>query len=281
MGSLERELRFPFEVVVVDNASDDDVARVAADFSFVRFFPQQTNLGFGEGNNVGVSHARTHTTVLINPDTYLIDGSISALIEIAASRRELFGPLVLNVDETIQPSCSATPGSLLTSLGFLVPAGALPSRLRLRVHPARSRQTTRVGWLTGVCVVAQTQVLRDLGPFDPEIHMYSEDLELGLRAASGGVPSVFAPEVARIVHVGDASSSKRYSDAGRSLSISIRFAAIARQRSVTRAWIDYLCFVGGLFARVVAKALSRRTSSTDREWLRSALQTRNLNSDYD
>jgi GT2 family glycosyltransferase len=71
-----------------------------------------------------------------------------------------------------------------------------------------------VTWLSGACVAAPRARLLELGPFDETLHLYSEDLELGLRAARSGVASWFLPDVARIVHVGDVSSARRYADSG-------------------------------------------------------------------
>ena len=57
------------EVVVVDNASEDDtVARVRAGFPGVRLLPEQENLGFAGGVNRGVAAAHSEVIALLNPD---------------------------------------------------------------------------------------------------------------------------------------------------------------------------------------------------------------------
>ena len=53
----------------------------------------------------------------------------------------------------------------------------------------------------GACLVARTETLRRLGPFDERIFLYGEDIDLGLRAADAGVETVFRPD-ARVVHHG-------------------------------------------------------------------------------
>lgn len=269
LSSIEEHMSDDVEVVVVDNNSDDGIEAVVKKFDRVTFVPSEENLGFGRGNNLGVRTAAAPVSVLINPDTYLIDSSLASLCEIAAHERALFGPRVLNVDGTPQPSASAAPGSIASSLGLLLPAKVLPKRLKESLAPWRSDVTRDVGWLTGACIVGQTDLLIELGPFDPSIHMYSEDLELGMRAASLGVPSVFAPESGRMVHIGDASSDKRYSDAGKLLSVENRYFAIAVNRSRAAAIIDATLLAIGHAVKFCARKVLRQDAQNDLEWLRA------------
>ena len=41
-----------------------------------------------------------------------------------------------------------------------------------------------------------TATLRELGPFDPAVHLFAEDLELCLRARAAGIPTVLHPAAA-------------------------------------------------------------------------------------
>ena len=72
-------------------------------------------------------------------------------------------------------------------------------------EPYRLERALEVTWLTGACIAGPTAVLRRLGPFDPALHMFGEDVDLGLRAGAAGVRSRFDPTVCRIVHHGQGS----------------------------------------------------------------------------
>lgn len=269
LSSIEEHMPDDVEVVVVDNNSDDGIEDVVKEFDRVKFVPSKENLGFGRGNNLGLREASAPVSVLINPDTYLIDSSLTALCEIALRERAIFGPRVLNVDGSPQPSASAAPGSIASSLGLLLPAKLMPKKFKESLAPWRSDQTRVVGWLTGACLVGQTDLLMELGPFDPSIHMYSEDLELGVRASSLGVRSVFAPESGRLVHIGDASSDKRYSDAGKQLSVENRFFAISANRSLAVAVADAALLALGHGIKFCARKALRHDAQNDLEWLRA------------
>ena len=77
----------------------------------------------------------------------------------------------------------------------------LPRALRERVEPYRAERPRTVGWAIGACLAADTGALRRLGPFDPAVHLFAEDMDLCLRARAAGLPTVLHPEL-RMRHAG-------------------------------------------------------------------------------
>jgi GT2 family glycosyltransferase len=60
------------EIIVVDNASDDDSAEmVRTKFPHVRLIANQTNVGFARANNIALREAKGKYLLLLNPDTIL------------------------------------------------------------------------------------------------------------------------------------------------------------------------------------------------------------------
>jgi GT2 family glycosyltransferase len=77
-GDLRRSLGAIFatgypalEVIVVDNASTDDAADVAASFAGVKLIRSEENLGFAGGNNLGLASASGDYVALINNDAVI------------------------------------------------------------------------------------------------------------------------------------------------------------------------------------------------------------------
>ena len=216
MATMNRHLGSAPELVVVDNRSGDDPERAARGYrGQVRFMPLERNVGFGAACNVGVESASGSCVVMLNPDAELVDASLDELAAFALGRQALAGPRLLNQDGSVQPSASGTPVGLWPWVGAIIPGRLQPPPLRRRAEPWRARRTVRVAWLTGACVAAPRDALLALGPFDPSIHMYSEDMDLGLRAARAGIPSYFCPDVCRVIHRGGASSLDRVPGGGR------------------------------------------------------------------
>ena len=218
IASMNRWLDGSQELVVIDNASSDDPAMALRGWHGPQVFVAlDENLGFGAANNMGVRRASSEAVVLLNPDCELIDDSLDALTQAALDLQALVGPRMLNSDGTWQPSARGSPVGFWPWFQVFVPGRISPRWIRRQIEPWRLQRRVRVAWLTGACVAASRSLLENLGPFDESIHLYSEDMELGLRAGKRGVASFFCPDTARVVHHADGSSSRRFSDAGLSL----------------------------------------------------------------
>ena len=70
-----------YEIIVVDNASQDGSAELAASrFPDVRLVKSRRNVGFAAGNNLGFAAARGELLALINNDAFAEPGWIEALV---------------------------------------------------------------------------------------------------------------------------------------------------------------------------------------------------------
>lgn len=73
-----------YPVVVVDNASTDQtIDHIQSKYPKVTLLPQKKNLGFGPGNNIGISYALkkgAEHVFLLNQDAYLIDEALEQLV---------------------------------------------------------------------------------------------------------------------------------------------------------------------------------------------------------
>ena len=201
LDSLDRHLAVPPQLVVVDSGSSDGGAALArARAAEVIELPD--NPGFGAASNAGVAAARHDVTVLLNPDCELVDGSLAALAALArAHPHALHAPRLLNADGSVQRSAHPLPGTPGALIPALVHPPLLPRELRERAEPHRAGTARSVGWAIAACLAAYTPTLRRLGPFDPAVHLFAEDMELCLRARAAGIPTVLHPEL-RLRHTG-------------------------------------------------------------------------------
>ena len=189
------------QLVVVDTGSRDDGPALArAHGAEVVQLPD--NPGFGAANNAGVARARHDVTVLLNPDTELLDDSLQ---DLAAQARihphALHVPRLLEPDGSVQRSAHPLPGTVGALWPALVHPPLLPRALRDRAEPYRSDTARTVGWAIAACLAASTATLRALGPFDPAVHLFAEDMELCLRARARGIRCVLHPGL-RVRHTG-------------------------------------------------------------------------------
>jgi GT2 family glycosyltransferase len=128
------------------------------------------------------------------------------------------GPMLVNPDGTLQPSCVAHPGvfrSLLKAAGL---HWVLPDAARARIAPEfwshdRSADT---GWLMGAAIAVRADVFRELDGFWST--MYAEDQDFAFRAQARGLRVRFERS-AKVMHVGNHSLSQRWSDTERAVQV--------------------------------------------------------------
>jgi N-acetylglucosaminyl-diphospho-decaprenol L-rhamnosyltransferase len=277
IASMRRHIDHDAELVVVENASGDDVAREVRSWpGEAQFIKLDENIGYGGGANRGVEAAAGEAIVLLNPDTELIDRSLLELARFALERRALVGPRILNSDHSPQPSASGPPTGPWPWLGAVVPGRVQPQPLRARTEPWRFEGTVRVSWLSGACISAPAQALRDLGPFDPAIHLYGEDMDLGLRAERAGVPSYFCPHLARVVHHHRGSISQLLPDGPWELIARNRRAVIRRAFGTWPERASQAALLLNLGLRTMSKPLLGQDAASDHTALRAALGARDI-----
>jgi len=201
LRSLATHLPETPQLVVVDTGSRDGGARLARRHG-AELVELPDNPGFGAASNAGVARARHDVTVLLNPDTELVDDSLHELARLARIHgHALHAPRLLARDGSVQRSAHPLPGTVGALLPALVHPPLLPRALRERVEPHRAERGRTVGWAIAACLAAGTDTLRSLGPFDPAVHLFAEDMELGLRARAAGIRTVLHPQL-RLRHTG-------------------------------------------------------------------------------
>ena len=264
-------------VVVVDSGSGDGSAAAARESSMAdRVLELGENAGFGRASNAGVALVEAPVCVLVNPDVELIDDSLASLaaaLEPAARAERILAPVALSPDGSRQDTAQLDPGSPLWLLRALVPPAVLPVSLRRRVDPWLSEQARPVGWAVGCCLVARTETLRRLGPFDERIFLFGEDLELGVRAATAGVETWFCPR-ARVLHLDAHSTGPAYGGEPHDLLARMRRAVIGELRGPRAARRDTAIWLLTYADRIALKTLARRPTARERSQLGAVWRAR-------
>ncbi len=177
-------------VIVVDNASPDDSADVAAAARpSARVIRAGKNLGFGPGANLGFAEVTTEFGLLLNADATLEPDTIAGLI--AAARRYPEAGL-------LAPEVTAEEGHM--QFGHDLPFRRLRGAV---VEPVGDACCWYVG---GSAMFLRMSVLRELGGFDPDIFLYFEDDDICIRMRATGHALVHVAGV-RVRHLGGASSA--------------------------------------------------------------------------
>jgi GT2 family glycosyltransferase len=193
------------EVVVIDNASPDEGARIVeCEFPQVKLVRSGKNLGFPGGNNLGYRHSTGRYFMLLNSDTVIPKGSLTALVRFADAHPEagLIGPRVLNPDGSLQMSCRRFPtiGAGLfrnTPLGRLFPKNRYTREYLM--SDFSHDEVREVDWLSGCALLARREMIEQIGLLDESFFMYCEDVDWAYRAHQAGWKVLYFPG-ATIVH---------------------------------------------------------------------------------
>jgi len=205
-----------WEAVVVDNASEDGSADIAAEFApHARIVRNTANVGFGRGVNQGVAASSAPLVLIINPDCRVARGAVAAMrAELEAHpRRAIVGPQVLDPDGSVQGSARGDPDMLTGLFGRTSPLRRLlPSSsaaTRNVVTTASGRESTVVDWVSGACMLVRRSAFDEVDGFDPRYFLYWEDADLCRRLRARGHEVRYLPAATAVHRVGHSSRTAR------------------------------------------------------------------------
>jgi glycosyltransferase involved in cell wall biosynthesis/GT2 family glycosyltransferase len=258
-------------VVVVDCASRDASLEVARQRAGVTAIGLDENVGFGRACNLGLEHVASPAVALVNPDVELLDDSLLMLAGEALRPdrpARLLAPRVLNGDGSLQDTVHPVPGGGADLVAAVVSPAAMPGRAGVALAPWRSATPRRVGWAVGCAIVARTDTLHALGPFDESLFLYGEDLELGLHARERGVQTWLWPS-ARVVHHRAHSSSVAFGGEPFERLAAARHDVVRRRLGRRRAAIDDALQMLTFASRIAVKTVLGRPAGRERAQLRA------------
>ena len=175
----------PFaRVIVVDNASTDGAAALAADRGCV-VIPQSTNTGFARAVNTGWREARESEWIAILNSDVTLDPHWAERLRNAAAGFSFATGTIFNA--TDRQSIDGTY-DLLCRSGCAWRAGHGDRSAAVPEEPPSS-----IALAPGTACLFRRDVLEKLNGFDETFESYLEDVDLGLRCVREGYTGVFVP----------------------------------------------------------------------------------------
>lgn len=204
-----------FEVIVVDNKSDDDCERIVAAYPQATFIQAGENGGHAKGNNIGFARATGRYVMILNPDTVFLDPVLDDLVALLDAHRDVGIATVQlrNPDGSIQTGAWRFP-SLAVPVYQRVQALRRLKRAQDSIHAYEMRDWDRqqhrdVDWVQGSCLTIRREALSDIGTFDERFFLYFTDVDLCRRAWLAGwkVRYFAGPKLVHYFHRESAESS--------------------------------------------------------------------------
>jgi GT2 family glycosyltransferase len=183
------------EVVVLDNASEDGSAKaVRQEFPSVRVIEQQHRAGFGANHNAVIRATTGRYVYVLNEDTTADDWALARITAYldAHARVAVVGPRLVYPDGRLQDSAWRFPTPFVSALG-------LATLGKVGVTQSRGEAPRKVDWVMGAALVLRREALDEVGLFDEEFFLYSEEVDLQARLRGGGWEVHYFPQ-ATVVH---------------------------------------------------------------------------------
>lgn len=193
------------EIIVVDNGSmDGSLEIIKSKFAGrIRLIENKTNLGFAEGNNIGISSAKGDYIALLNNDASADADWLSELVGAARRSAGNFGMWASKILFYDKRNIIDTAGHLI------YPDGLNRGRGKGEPDSARYDREEEVFFPSGCAALYSKSMLDQIGLFDPDFFAYGDDTDIGLRARIAGWKCMYVP-TAVVFHRSSATAG-RYS----------------------------------------------------------------------
>ena len=200
-------LRDSAEVFVIDNASTDgSPAQMRQHFPQVRLIENADNPGFACANNQALRQCMGEYVLLLNPDTEILPSALNSLMKFAKSNPQagIIAPRILNPDCSLQESAYPLP-SLRGEVWRMFHLDKLHPLGIYRMQDWDVSVPREVESTLGACLLVQRSVLAQIGLLDEDYFMYSEEIDLCVRARKAGWQIWWVPQ-AQVIHYGGQST---------------------------------------------------------------------------
>jgi O-antigen biosynthesis protein len=221
---LENTEGVEYEVILADDASDDDTTGAAELLEGVTVLSDGVHRGYLENCNAAAEHARGELIVFLNNDTIVQPGWLEALVE-------------LTKDDTV----GIVGAKLVGEDGLIQEAGSIVWRDCSAANYGRGLEqdapevsyVKEVDYVSGACLLVRASLWRDIGGFDPRFAPgYWEDPDLAFEARKRGYRVVYQP-LAVVVHSWGVSH-------GRDTSAGVKRYQVTNQQVFFEKWRDEL-----------------------------------------
>ena len=191
---LASDLQVPYEIVVVDNGSDEDQFAALKELEVpIAILRLDERRSFGEANNVAVERASSTKILFLNNDAFVAPGCIALLSEalddltIGAA-----GPVLTYPDGRLQEAGGFINSDASVTLRDWSNFGGQLGNLR-PISP--------IDYASAACLMMRRDDFLRLGGFDPAYEpAYNEDTDLCCRLLACGKPVVLVRD-AQVMHI--------------------------------------------------------------------------------
>lgn len=201
-NSLFRGIFKKFELIIVDNGSDDESCRlIKENYPEVRIVKLDKNYGFAKAVNEGIKIAKGEYVILLNNDTEVDGKWLLELINCIEKDEKIFScsSKMINYNHRAKVDDA---GDNYTILGWTRKRGMDKSVNKYNID-------CFVFSSCAGAAIYRKKVFDEIGYFDENFFAYMEDVDVSYRAKINGYKNVYCSK-AIVYHIGSATSGSKY-----------------------------------------------------------------------
>lgn len=193
LESLEKLSYSHYEVIIVDNGSSDgSPSAIRKNFPQHLLIENGRNLGFAEGNNVGIRTAMSHNAdlfFLLNNDTIVAPDLLDRIVEMAASCPEagIFGAKICRFDQ--RQIIDHLGGMWNRKNGTFTFVG-----MHCQEKEEEWQKPQEIDYVCGAGLAVKRNVIETIGYLDPRFFLIWEESDFCFRAHSAGFKVMTCPQ---------------------------------------------------------------------------------------
>ena len=202
LKSLRQQDFRKFEIIVVDNGSEDDsVDMMKREFPEVKILRMRKNEGFCRAVNKGIHAAKAPYILLLNNDTRAEATFVKEMFRGIRRHKNCFSCQAKMIQKDY-PDLIDDAGDFYSALGWAFADG--------KGEPEwEHNNEKKIFSSCAGAAIYRKSILDKIGLFDESHFAYLEDLDLGYRAKRYGYENWFLPK-ARVYHVGSGTTGSQY-----------------------------------------------------------------------
>jgi GT2 family glycosyltransferase len=166
---LKSTINDDYEIIIVDNHSEDSSKSIIQhEYPDIEFISNTQNEGYGRGNNLGVQFSKGKYVLILNSDVVVATNTIQTCLTHIKEHKQIgiLSCAILNSDGTPQNYTSTIANY----------RKLLDDNLFVDYFFPKKKYVQEA--LMGSFLMFDRNVFTELGGFDPDFFMYSEEIEL-------------------------------------------------------------------------------------------------------
>lgn len=205
LNSLINSTYKNIEILVVDNcSSDNSINIIKQQFTQVKLIENSKNLGFAEGNNVGIRAANGKYICLVNNDLKVEENWLSPLINFLENSPEYAAvqPKVLSWRDPAKFEYAGASGGYIDKYGIPFMRGRILDEVEK--DDAQYDEIVEIFWASGAAICFRAAIVEEIGALDNDFFLHQEEIDFCWRMILKGYKLAAIPE-SIVYHYGGAS----------------------------------------------------------------------------